>query len=565
MSTSDRASLRAPTEDGAALIDPPLSEAPQLIEHNRKVLLDFDRVAGFSTGFRHFGRLVATVGAEIPSGELEAKARALFIVSGHQPELFHPGVWLKNFVLSAIAKAVGGMGVNLVIDSDTVRTASIRVPTGCITDPRIVDVPFDVPGDEVPWEERRVLDERLFRSFAERVRSEFGPHLTASVYRNGMILDELWPAAVESKDRMLRQIEKMQAKLAPPGELRPIPPEVLAAKQNLGSSLTFARHLVEREIGLATQELPLALVCITSQFMEFADHLFRRHQEFHAAYNSALADYRSLNGVRNDRHPVPDLTRNGDWYEMPFWVWNDPHDLRRRRAFVRQAGRSWELSDLEGIAFRPPSGNERNMHETLLALLRTGPALRPRALVTTMYARLVLSDLFIHGIGGAKYDEVTDSIIRRFFGIEPPKFITATATFRLPIEKPQTTVEDVRAIERRIRDARYRPESLVRDPLVQGDAALVSSLQALAKEKREYLMHNDLRRCEQEVFHRLDTINRAMHGLLGPVERELRARHAELLDQARAGRLLSSREFSFCLFPAQDLPRRLLALCEVSA
>ena len=33
----------------------------------------------------------------------------------------------------------------------------------------------------------------------------------------------------------------------------------------------------------------------------------------------------------------------------------------------------------------------------------------------------VLSDLFIHGIGGAKYDELTDEIIRRFFGIEPPR------------------------------------------------------------------------------------------------------------------------------------------------
>ena len=43
----------------------------------------------------------------------------------------------------------------------------------------------------------------------------------------------------------------------------------------------------------------------------------------------------------------------------------------------------------------------------------------------------MLSDLFIHGIGGAKYDELTDQIICRFFGFEPPGFVALSATQRL--------------------------------------------------------------------------------------------------------------------------------------
>ena len=39
-------------------------------------------------------------------------------------------------------------------------------------------------------------------------------------------------------------------------------------------------------------------------------------------------------------------------------------------------------------------------------------ALRPRALTLTLFARLCVADFFIHGIGGGKYDEVTDRIIR---------------------------------------------------------------------------------------------------------------------------------------------------------
>ena len=81
-----------------------------------------------------------------------------------------------------------------------------------------------------------------------------------------------------------------------------------------------------------------------------------------------------------------------------------------------------------------------------------GIKVRPRALITTMYARLVLSDLFIRGIGGAKYDELTDLIIRRFFGIEPPAYITATATFRLPIERPSVSLNDVQQSAQRLRE-----------------------------------------------------------------------------------------------------------------
>jgi hypothetical protein len=182
-----------------------------------------------------------------------------------------------------------------------------------------------------------------------------------------------------------------------------------------------------------------------------------------------------------------------------------------------------------------------------------------------MYARLVLSDLFIHGIGGAKYDEVTDEIIRRFFGIEPPKYITATATFRLPIERPHVTIEDIRETRQKLRDVRYRPESFLRDPLTQHVPGLREQLQALADEKREFVRMHSLRRCEEQVFAQLDMMNRAMHELLQPVEQELRAQDAQLQEDLRRAELLGSREFSFVLFPADELPARLLALSKVSA
>ena len=83
-----------------------------------------------------------------------------------------------------------------------------------------------------------------------------------------------------------------------------------------------------------------------------------------------------------------------------------------------------------------------------------------------MYARLVLSDLFLHGIGGAKYDQLTDLIIARFFGLQPPGFVTLSATVLLfedrtaeltrAIRNAQTTAAGVSVSARTSADANRR-------------------------------------------------------------------------------------------------------------
>jgi hypothetical protein len=95
--------------------------------------------------------------------------------------------------------------------------------------------------------------------------------------------------------------------------------------------------------------------------------------------------------------------------------------------------------------------------ERLRALPAEGIRLRTRALTTTMFARLLLGDLFVHGIGGAKYDELGDEIIRRFFGIEPPPFWTLSLTQRLGLPRREATREQLAEARREIRSLRYNP------------------------------------------------------------------------------------------------------------
>src|SRR5882757_8130360 len=88
-------------------------------------------------------------------------AEGLFFLAGHQPEIFHPGVWLKNFVLDRLARQHGGVAVNLVIDSDTIKSSSLRVPGGSVAEPTVEAVLFDRPSAEIPFQARAIEDQSL--------------------------------------------------------------------------------------------------------------------------------------------------------------------------------------------------------------------------------------------------------------------------------------------------------------------------------------------------------------------------------------------------------------------
>jgi hypothetical protein len=560
MTRPARRRLRAPTTDGEALIDPPLSEAAKLIEHNQKVLSQFDGLNRFGPEARRTARKLFVDGASYFTRRTQTTAEYIadepHVLCGHQPELFHPGVWLKNFVVSSVAQVVQGRALNLVIDSDTNRTPAIKVPDTEHDPPIVVDVPFDRVERELPWQSRTILNDATFAHF---------PHAVNRLYRSSpKLLDQLWPHCLAVQREQSIWLQEFQRELGTPtGATSNIfSPEFVQA--NLGECLALGRNRLERDVKLHTSEFPLKLLGHVDYSFSFIDLLLRRHRELHAAYNSALQEFRLTNHVRSPLQPIPDLIRDGDWYEMPLWRMHVQPPVRRR-VFVRQVANGVQISDRSGDLFSLSDEGTRTSEELATERIIRGVELRPRALITTMYARLVLSDLFIHGIGGAKYDEVTDEIIRRFFGIEPPKYITATATFRLPIERPHVTIEDIRDVRQKLRDVRYRPESFLRDSLTRGVRGLREQLQALADEKREYVRTHDLRRCEEQVYARLDKMNRAMYDLLKPVEQELRGQDAQLESDLRRAELLGSREFSFVLFPAEELPQRLLALSKVSA
>ena len=115
---------------------------------------------------------------------------------------------------------------------------------------------------------------------------------------------------------------------------------------------------------------------------------------------------------------------------------------------------------------RLPSSNSQD-------LAARGIKIRTRALSTTLFARLLLSDLFLHGIGGAKYDQVTNQIAEQFFGFALPEFAAVSATLRLPICCIRIASDEQSAdLRQQLRELDYHPERF----LDNGDSSAANGI-----------------------------------------------------------------------------------------
>jgi hypothetical protein len=409
----------------------------------------------------------------------------------------------------------GGAALNLVVDNDILKSTSIRVPqpghgTGGLLVRR---VEFDEWAGEVPFEELKVRDEALFATFAERVCQVLGGAVPDP------LIDEFWPRAVALRDRTDR----------------------------LGLRFALARRALEGSWGIHNLEVPLSTLCETEAFHWFTAHLLAQLPRFQQIHNAALARYRRLYKIRSKHHPVPALGGEGEWREAPFWVWRADRP-RRRPLLVRQLPRSMELrawGEDEPLVTLPlaPDREACCAVEQLQTLRGRRIRLRTRALTTTMFARYVLGDLFIHGIGGAKYDELGDAVAGAFFGIEPPPYVALSLTLWLELGTDPASPERLAAIDRRLRDLSYNPDRNVVpdqpfDPVNQ--CAMAARRQAIAQTPRT-------RQERLSRFREIRRLNEALQVLVTPQREELLEERARLLAGLHRNALAHNREYAFVL------------------
>jgi hypothetical protein len=371
---------------------------------------------------------------------------------------------------------------------------------------------------------RHVVDRKLFEQFQEKVVKSIKPFVPDPIVK------DLWPEVLEA-DEMLTRSQRRTV---------------------LAHSIAAGRHRVEHSVGLKTLEVPISHLAGSFSFAKFSRYLLEHLGGFREIYNAAISRYRAKHGIRSSAHPVPELghlQEGGNlWLEAPFWIWTDQTPFRKP-LFVRRVAGNIELSNSQTTLARIALAEWDDWLVKQNQQIQTtgrGIFIRPRALITTMYARLLASDLFVHGIGGAKYDQLTDQIIQDFFGVAPPRFVTATGTWALPTEFPKISPADITTGKETLRRMRFHPETFITSA-DKNTAALIAAKHAA--------IANQSQQTASQRHQAIESANLKLQAMLHLHRKAVSTEIDLLSSQLRDSQILNSREFSFALHPIELIER----------
>lgn len=498
------AALRTPPGDGDVLVEPPLPALPDLVRANRSHLANLPGgIAGFGwADLRRQARAALGVHGDTP-----------LILTGHQPEFMHAGVWAKYAAAHELAAAVGGAARNLVVDNDAPKTLALTIPVVVGDDIVLHHLPCLERGVGWPYESLPAASPGIFAQIRDKVVR---------------LLNAQYP------------ISAMPAFLDGFGD---------PAARDFVDQMAGGRRSVDRLLGLAVEDARVSRLCTGPMLVDWV----LRAAELAAAYNRALTEYRQEHRVRSPNRPIPDLRIDGTRVELPLWAYAGGET--RHRLYVEHAAgdvRFFADREFVGTVSRRELESAADEPDVLRAACRK--SIRPRALTLMLWARLLASDLFIHGIGGAKYDRITNEIMRSYYGVEPPAMACVSATLRLPL--PFKSIHDAEwtGVRRWIRDVQYQP-----DRWASGipEAAPLLAERRTAIARSEGLRTDPARRhdrlARRACFDVIRDRNARIVALRPETLREARAALTAMETRRHQERLAASREYFFALFPRERL------------
>lgn len=432
------------------------------------------------------------LGIDVPAGNDD-----LLLCTGHQPILIHPGIWIKYLAMARLVPR-GGLGLNLIVDSDALEEVAAEVPrsNGRLQRARVV---LARSGPDVPAESVPAPSADQWRAFIAAIDA----HLAT--------LDE--PAVLEGWARA-------RAVTPPP------------ASMGLAGAVTAIRRSLEGPrpyLDVAVSHLARG-----EAFRRFALAILSDARRFAEVYNACLASYREHYGIRTGAQPFPDLTIDGVRVETPFWF-----VARGRRVPLWLDVRAGRLvADGDTVAALPADPGDAGF---------AAAAIRPRALTLTAFVRLAIADLFIHGVGGGRYDRATNAIVKEFFGVEPPAYATVTATLFLPFSGGGRADDERRRLQRQLLDLQHNP-----DRFVSGDGPH----QSLVKEKWELIRRLDgasamTRRERRQATQRIREINTILQVAVADRVANVQEAMREIDARRQDAEVTDYRGYPFLLFPLE--------------
>jgi hypothetical protein len=465
-----------------------------------------------------------------------------WLVGGHQPELFHPGVWFKNYLLAGISQKLSANGsacqpLHVIIDHDLAKADTIKSiyeKAGKLVVRNNVLPVRSLAHPPLPWQST-YLEPSMLSDWREIV----------NVVDQDCI-SQGWEPILSTRFSVLEHC--------------------ISTNRSVGDAFSLLRRSVELSCGIQNSEVRMSQLCERSAFGEFVFRCLSESTKLIDAYNRSRDEFRQRRKIRNAAQPVPELQSQAGWVELPFWMYRSRHagseiqqDHYRNKLWFSQSTRGSYLANSPShdasILLRVPDDlaldiDTGRCHQVWNEWCQEGICIRPRALMTTLFLRFVLSDLFVHGVGGGLYDSVTDEIACRLWGLTPPKMIVASATLHLPIVEPVGTVElDERKLNDQLRWLRSAPERFL-DPRSP-------TAQSILTEHKSLIANIPSGHAKAEWHGRMASLRTKIHSHIHEESESIEAASSKLIQQRHQKAICSSREYSFAVFSERDITSRL--------
>lgn len=511
-----------PAGHGELLTSPDFSEWADIAAANHAASSAWDTPIGGTTlgELRLLARAEALAAGEAYSARLGIAHAApgdpagLIVATGHQPEIYHPGVWVKDFLVQRLGREMSATALDIVVDTDGFDSVEIKAP--CFT-PEV----------------------SICRQFLS-VGATDAAYCLATV-----------PTAAEM-DTFYAAGAQMLASLPAPAVRRHFSAfcdalrEAAPRSGNMAELVTAARRRFEAPAGTDYLELPVSE--FGESFLRLVASITLDAKRFVGVYNEQLAEYRALTKTRSVAQPFPDLAQNDGLLELPFW-YLDGH--RRVPLWARPLPEAGVELSAEGRVVAVLPGD---FDGAIAALARLGMGtIAPKAVMLTLYVRLFVADLFIHGVGGGRYDRVTDGVIRAYFGIEPPHFVVASLTMYLPLGAHVVTDDEIAEAKEQLNRLAHNPDTLLGEVDFDDDAQMHRAL-ALAEEKRELVAAIATPGADKKAIGaRIREINASVGQLLEPIRAAMQADLDSLEGQRADSEILTDRTYPFCLWSPLEI------------
>jgi hypothetical protein len=309
------------------------------------------------------------------------------IVTGHQANWHHCGILAKDVAACRFARDTNGCAVHLVLDHDITDT-SVMLP---------------VQRQDGTWHRFKVAIPSRRIDLVEIART----------FPSGSLCSGIWPQAAD-----------------------------LSGFANTASAITCLHAALHSALGLKMLYLPVSLLSESEAFLNFVCSVISNAGLFAATYNNAIEEHllaRKIDRRRTLRALVVDAQAH--LIELPFWL----IDGQGERTSLRVTSATDTITITNVGTLESADSNAVRLKTVLKA---SGYSIRPKAVTLTLFARLYLADWFVHGLGAAAYEYITDHVLENFYRLTDHAFGTATATMTLPLAQ--------RVSEREIGRRRFR-------------------------------------------------------------------------------------------------------------